>query len=79
MAERINDSRARLLIIYVQRIAVQWRYLWRPRGAGRGRLGVDNAFDGRKYAFAHASIECAYVELYDRLVGNNVFLGARLY
>src|SRR5262249_40123027 len=77
-AKRIDDTRARLFVIHIQRIAVQWSYLRWPRGTRCRGLSVDNPFDGRKHAFAHASVECAYVELDDRLVGYNVFLSAGL-
>src|SRR6516164_2482139 len=60
-AERIDDSRARLRVIHIQWIAVQWRYLRRSRGAGCRSLGIDYAFDGGEHAFAHAGVKCAYV------------------
>src|SRR5271170_1055851 len=56
-AERIDDPRARLRVVHVQRIAVQRGYLRGARRAGCGGLGIYDPFDGRKHTFAHALIE----------------------
>src|SRR6516225_8869856 len=77
-AERIDNSRARLCVIHIQRIAVQCHYLRRSWSTGCRRLGVDDPFDGGEHAFAYAGVECTHVELDDCLVGDNVFLGAGL-
>src|SRR5262249_50031959 len=63
-AERVDDTRTRLRVIHIQGISVQCRYLGRPRRAGRRRLGIYDAFNGRKHTFANALLERSDTLLY---------------
>src|SRR5690349_19931505 len=56
--ERIDNSRGRVAIIHIERIAVEWCDLRRSSGTGRRGLGVDDPFNGGEHALAHSGVEC---------------------
>src|SRR3954447_190906 len=77
-SKRLGDALARPLVVHIEWIAIKWRDLRRPRSARCRGFCAHNPLDGGEHALADPRVECANVQLDERLVRYNVFLRAGL-